>query len=150
MLDEQKVTIQCPFSKEGVAVSGDDLTLEKLRIHDRLSSLEVKMAELLTGKESEHRMMQETCDRLATLVTSHERLLRGNGGVGLMVRVHDVEKFQRILVWLGAAILIPILGVFGISLYEVTSRERFQRPAIEGNRGILPSGVQRGSMPNDP
>ena len=89
-----------------MGVEQNDLTLEKIRVAERLTALEIVIKEL-----------SEKISNAESLFISHiaedRRMFHGNGGTGIMTRLDRIEQREKGREWTIRAIVVAILGVFG-------------------------------------
>jgi|SRR3990167_800368 len=82
----------------------EELTLEKLRVSERVQSLEDAIKNLIVLKERDHRDLQAMLQR-------HDRALYGNGQEGLITRFSKHEQSLTVLtrvLWAMATVLISL------------------------------------------
>lgn len=97
----------------------DILTLEKLRIDERLQGVEKQLEVLIQLKETEHESLSKSMERILALVEKHEKMLFGNGHPGLNVRVDRVEKAEEGRVWTMRLIWTSIAALAAKILYDL-------------------------------
>ena len=86
--------------------SENELTLEKLKIHERLASIETLIREMSVQlKNSESLVMSHIAD--------DRKMFYGNGGnLGLVTRLDRVEQTEKTRQWTLRAVVVAVLGVF--------------------------------------
>ena len=83
----------------------NDLTLEKLKIHERLASIETLIKEMSVQlKNSESLVMSH--------IAEDRKMFYGNGGLGLVTRLDRVEQNEKTRQWTLRAVVVAVLGVF--------------------------------------
>ncbi len=102
-----------------MTMTKDILTLEKLRIDERLQSVEKQLEVLIKIKESEHENFLKSMERLMTLVEKHEKMIFGNGTPGMNVRVDRIEKSEERRGWTMRLIWSSIAALTAKILYDV-------------------------------
>ncbi len=80
------------------------LTLEKLKIHERLQGVETKI-EVLCNQ------VTLTTEGLKELVENHNKLLYGNGQAGLKEKVSALQASEEKRSWTLRALIIATLGL---------------------------------------
>lgn len=90
----------------------NELTLEKLRVAERLSALE-------TSLQSDHAARVEFRDELRKTLACINTTLRGNGGTGLLTRVGLLEQTEETRRWSlralwGAVLMMGIKVIFDV------------------------------------
>lgn len=75
---------------------GDSLTLEKLKIHERVASVEVMLKEVLAEIRKD--------------VDKHNEAIYGNGKPGLKTIVEQLKEAEKRRVWMIRAIGMAVIG----------------------------------------
>lgn len=83
-----------------------DLTLEKMRIHERLATLEAVSKE---GNEK----LKNIESLMMSQITENRRIMFGNGGVGIVTRVDRIEQDEKKRRWVIGAIILTLIGIIG-------------------------------------
>ena len=92
-------------------MSVDDLTLEKLKISERLGSVENEIKALVELKKVEHSYMQEISQQQQILLTKIAQTVYGNGTEGLTTRVSKHDQTLKVLtgmMWAIASVTISL------------------------------------------
>jgi len=89
----------------------DDLTLEKLRVVNKLDDLAVKVAELSTEIVAHQKAEEQMMARMEKASQRMEKCVYGNGKEGLVTRV---DRNSRGLVTISRVVWITVVAVIGV------------------------------------
>src|SRR5258707_10744196 len=107
------------------------LSLEKLKINERLGSLEIQTARIVSHLESEKGTweryssnLQDNLKRLEEMIKRHDDLMIGNGvdKVGLMTKVDRIEQILKSWDWHLKALWTAIIGFVAKLVYDLVRK----------------------------
>lgn len=98
--------------------SDESLSLEKLKINERLHASELQLARLVAHHESEagtfarfHADIMENIKRLETLIVRHDHILMGNGKPGVLMELDRLQTSENIRRWVLGIIGLTVIGI---------------------------------------
>lgn len=108
----------------------DDLSLEKLKINERLHNVELQVARLVAHMESEVGTFQriqsrvdENFNRIMQVIERHDKLLFGNGNPpGLLTKMDRIEQTEEDRKWHFRAIWGSVAAVAAKLAYDMFAR----------------------------
>lgn len=84
----------------------DDLQLEKLKIHERLVTLELAIAQHTAR-------VIEITEHLKKMVENHDHIIHGNGDKGLKEKINTLEDCQQRHTWGMRAVWLALIALIG-------------------------------------
>ena len=105
----------------------EDLSLEKLKINERLGQVEIQTARIVSHLESERGTYErytvsihENIKRLEDMIRRHDDLMiGGDKNTGLMTRLDRIEQTIKSWDWNLKAIWTAIIGIVAKALYDL-------------------------------
>lgn len=80
----------------------DDLSLEKLKINERLHEVEIQVARLVSHMESEQgtfvriqNNVEHNFQRVMQIIERHEKLFFGDGNAGMLTKIDRQEQVEE-------------------------------------------------------
>lgn len=107
----------------------DGFTLEKLKIDDRLRSLELQTARLVSHLESEagtwariQSGVDSNFQRMAIIIERHDKLLFGDGNPGILTKLDRQEQIEDGRKWQFRVIWATIVTMALKTLYDLFAK----------------------------
>lgn len=114
----------------------ESLSLEKLRINERLKELEISTqdlkisnARIISHLESERGTYKRytdtfalTVERMNKMLEKHEEIFHGNGKVGILTRIDRVEQIESQRSWHIRAIWTALISVIMKAFYSMITK----------------------------
>lgn len=99
-------------------MNGEDLTLEKLRVSERLTSLEGQVITLIELKKVEHAYFKENAEKIQAILDKVIATVYGNGAVGLTTQIVQNTAAISWLVKMMWAVGFTIFGLGAKAVLE--------------------------------
>ena len=98
----------------------NDLTLEKMRIQDRIHALEMKIQEYILSNKATCGVCQKTNETIQELLVRHDKLLMGtNENPGIATRVDRLEQTEKGKITNFSLLWATISAVIAKLLYDL-------------------------------
>lgn len=86
-----------------------DLTLEKLKVVERLNELEKTNAVIIEKIDTQHQMLKDLEESLASYMQKMDHIVIGNGKIGLVGKVDSLEKLRNHINFLWGAVVVAAI-----------------------------------------
>lgn len=106
-----------------------DLNLEKMKIDDRLHSVELQTARLVAHLESEsgtlkrfHQDIVSSVQSLNEIIKKHDKIIMGDDGIGLVVKIDRLEKIEEDRKWTIRVIGSSVLAILTKIVFDIVKK----------------------------
>lgn len=107
-------------------MSGEEFTIEKLKLNERLQNVEIQMARLVAHMESERGTMEriekhnsDMFDRMMQLLNRHDELFFGDNDPGMLTRFDRLEQSEENRKWHLRIIWAALISMASKVLYDI-------------------------------
>lgn len=101
-----------------------ELTLEKLKISERLHEVEISLTKFVEKFEAHIEKDQLILDRVSKIVEKHDDTLYGrNGSDGMKVDIDRLKQKEIMRNWFYAAVGISIIGLVVRAVWEIITHQ---------------------------
>lgn len=97
------------------SLMSNELSLEKLRIAERLASLEASVSDGFKRNSEEHQSLVNSIERF-------DHVINGNGSVGIKTRVDRLEQIAELRRWILGFLIPTVLSLVGYAAHEIFLR----------------------------
>lgn len=109
-------------------MSSEDLSLEKLKIVERLTSVEITMGKMVEHLQIMIKLKDESHASIQKILDRHDHDINGNGNIGLKTAVDRLVTTENNRRWHLRLIYGALVGLFLKNLFEFISKYFHEMP----------------------